>query len=555
MSARQKSVWDYLIVTASHETQARAYHAHLRLRHELGLLPQVRQFLVVADWEGKRIGSGASTVFCLAQVVDREAARRGAAVSTEELLRPLRILIVHAGGDSRRLPAYSACGKIFVPVPARQSGGLPATLFDVLVPDLLALPEGAAGRGQVVVAAGDALIRFDASNLRLDLAGITMLGCAAEPAEASHGVYCLGPDGGLALYLQKPTPAEQKAAGAMDASGKSALDLGVMSLDAAAAATLLGAFGGISREAILRHGVDLYREICCAMGSSATLAHYIRSARASGSTWSEDALAALFPLLGAVPVHVQLLPGCSFLHFGATRQLIESGLALLGQHPTDTLLALDNSLAPGGAIVGANSWVEGCRLSAALEVPGRNVVVGVDVDEPLGLPREACLDVVRGHGRRGAPVWFVRCYGVADGFKDSVRQGARFCGWPVLEWLAAAGASPEDVWSGEEDPAGRSLWNARVFPAEPSAAGFRRWLWIFAPQAASAADKQAFLAADRYSAAEVAVMADQPEFHLRRIAIWAEEARRAPAGDPSVVARVLAVAGNSFRETGARVTS
>jgi hypothetical protein len=151
MSARQKPAWDYLIVTASHETQARAYHSHLRLRHELGLLPQVRQFLVVADWEGRRIGSGASTVFCLAQVVDHEAARCGGQFSTEELLRPLRILIVHAGGDSRRLPAYSACGKIFVPVPARQAGSVPATLFDLLVPDLLALPEGAAGRGQVVV--------------------------------------------------------------------------------------------------------------------------------------------------------------------------------------------------------------------------------------------------------------------------------------------------------------------------------------------------------------------------------------------------------------------
>ena len=58
MSALDRTAWDYLIVTASHEMQARAYHAHLRLRHELGLLPQVRQFLVVADWEGRRIGSG-----------------------------------------------------------------------------------------------------------------------------------------------------------------------------------------------------------------------------------------------------------------------------------------------------------------------------------------------------------------------------------------------------------------------------------------------------------------------------------------------------------------
>jgi fucokinase len=567
MSARLRPAWDYLIVTASHEMQARAYNWHLRLRHELGLLPQVRRFLVVPDWEGRRIGSGGSTVCCLAQVLDREAESRGGSVSMEELLRPLNILIVHAGGDSRRLPAYAPCGKIFVPVPAPQSGLLPATLFDLLVPDLLDLPAGAPGRGQVVVAAGDALIRFDASHLRLDLPGITMLGCAVEPAEASrHGVYCLGPDGGLSRYLQKPAPAEQKAAGAVDASGKSALDLGVMSMDAAAAATLLGAFGGISaedgrfrfgplaRETILRHGVDLYREICCALGSSATAAHYVRSARASGSTWSEDMLAAFYPRLRGIPVQVQLLPGCSFLHFGATRQLIESGQALLGQGSGGTLLALNNSLAAGGAIAGGDSWVEGCRLSAPLQLSGRNVVVGVDLDEPLSLAREACLDVVQGHDRRGATVWFVRCYGIGDGFKDSVPQGARFCGWPVLDWIAAVGASPLDIWSGEEDVAGRSLWNARVFPAEPAAAGFRRWLWIFAPQTATAADKQAFLAADRYSAAEIALMADQAEFHLRRIRIWAGEARRAPTADPKA-AKVLALAESSFLETGAPVTS
>jgi hypothetical protein len=218
--------------------------------------------------------------------------------------------------------------------------------------------------------------------------------------------------------------------------------------------------------------------------------------------------------------------------------LIESGHALVGPGSGDTLLAVNNSIAPGGAITGGDSWVEGCRLSAPLQLPGQNVVVGVDVDEPLALPREACLDVVQGQDRHGAAVWFVRCYGVADAFKDSVRQGARFCGWPVLEWIAAAGASPQDIWSGEEDPASRSLWNARVFPAEPAAAGFRRWLWIFAPQTATAADKRAFLAAARYSAAEIALMAGQAEFHLRRIGIWARDAR------------VLAVAASCFREIG-----
>ena len=439
-----------------------------------------------------------------------------------DILRRLRVLIVHAGGDSQRLPAYGPCGKIFVPVPGQTHTGLPATLFDLLVPEFLNLPTGAPGRGQIVVASGDALVRFDASNVRLDRPGMTVLGSNAQPAEASrHGVYCLGAGESITLYLQKPTVEEQKAAGAINAAGKAALDLGVMSLDAEAAAVLLDCFdlAGEARERILRHGLDLYREICCAMGSEATLASYIRSAHGSGSTWSEEMLAEVYPALRAIPFHVQLVPGCSFLHFGSTRQLVESGRALVEQ--AQGTLAINNSMAGGAAITGDDSWVEGCRLRAPLELAGWNVVVGVDADQPLRLPREACLDVLRGRDRRGGAVWFVRCYGIKDQFKDSISQGARFCGRPLLEWISAVGIAAEEVWTGQE----RSLWNARVFPAEQAAGGFRRWLWMYAPETASEEEKRAFISAERYSAAEIALLADQRAFHLRRIGIWAGEAR------------------------------
>jgi len=537
------SSWDYLIVTASNARQASAYEAQLRLRRELGLLPQVRESFVVADLEGRRIGSGGSTVYCLAQVIERERAGGIARATTtspassevgqavplalpacgqvaESVLRRLRILIVHAGGDSRRLPAYGPCGKIFVPVPGETRTGLPATLFDLLVPEFLGLPQGAPGRGQIVVASGDALVRFDASNVRLDRPGMTVLGSNAEPAEASrHGVYCLGAGDSIALYLQKPTLEEQRAAGAINAAGKTALDLGVMSLDAEAAAVLLYRFdlAGEARERILRHGLDLYREICCAMGSAATLESYIQSAHRSGSTWSDEMLAAVYPALREIPFHVQLVPDSSFLHFGSTRQLVESGLALVGQ--AQGTLTINNSMAGGATITGADSWVEGCRLSAPLELAGWNVVVGVDVDEPLWLPREACLDVLRGCDRRGAAVWFVRCYGIKDQFKDAISQGARFCGRPLLDWISAVGAAPDEIWPDRPDAAERSLWNARVFPAEQAADAYRRWLWMYQPETASEAEKRAFLSDERYSAAEIAVLADQDAFHQRRIEI------------------------------------
>ena len=49
--------WDYLVLTASNATQARAYEMQLESRRQCGLLPQVREVLVVPIWR-----TGASAV-------------------------------------------------------------------------------------------------------------------------------------------------------------------------------------------------------------------------------------------------------------------------------------------------------------------------------------------------------------------------------------------------------------------------------------------------------------------------------------------------------------
>ena len=532
--------WDYLILTASNALQARAYEDQLRARKELGLLPQVREAFVVPDLDGKRIGSGGSTLWSLREILRRERARRGVDFTgrgaVRQALSHLRILIVHAGGDSRRLPAYGPCGKIFVPLPGAPEAPLPPALFDRLVPAFLALPAGIPGSGQVVVAAGDALIRFDAGSVEFSQPGIIALGCYAAPEEASrHGVFCMDTGGTVSLYLQKPSIETQQAAGALDARGRAPLDMAVMHMDAATAAVLLSSFGmepaegsldftPQARRQILEHGLDLYREICCALGRDATLEHYTSSARSSGSSWPGELLAQVFPALRAIPFHVQLVPACRFLHFGSTRQLIESGLALVAEEQdrpaSSTLLVLDSAVSGQGRICGTRSWLEGCRITSLLELSGQNLIAGVDVDATLALPPEACLEVLRGRGRGGENVFFVRCYGVRDTFKQSLLEDGRFCGRPLLSWLAAAGVHPDEVWPGVEDPAQRSLWNARVFPAVRDASGFRHWLWMYQPESASAAELRAFRSAERYSAAEIALLTDQAAFHRRRAEIW-----------------------------------
>lgn len=522
--------WDYLIVTAANAPQAAAYQSQIQLRRERGQLAQVRDVLVIPDRDGRRVGSGGSTLQCLAEVLRRESQPGGHwsnLHSAEPILRRLRILIVHAGGDSRRLPAYSPCGKIFIPLPGDSRSVLGSTLFDRLIPAFLGLPSGAPGAGQVAIASGDALIRFDPAAVRFRSPGITAIGAPASPAEAArHGVFRSNADGSVRLYLQKPDVQTQREAGAIGPDGRAVLDAGVMSFDGAAAASLLRAFQTPpAREAVLSHGIDLYREICCALGTETTLAHYVRTARRSGSTLDESLLASLFAGLHPIPLTVQVLDGCGFLHFGSTSQLISSGLELiaqdLGAPPATTILAIDNDVRANGRIEGHEVWVEGCRLRAPLCLRRRNVVVGVDVLDPLELPEGACLDISAGLDRKGGKVYFIRCCGVDDTFKRSMAEGATFCGKPLAEWLLAAGAPVSGIWDENTPEAERTLWNARMFSAGKEHEAFRRWLWMFDISSATPAQKLEFRSADRYSSAEIAVRADHATFYARRAALRA----------------------------------
>jgi galactokinase/mevalonate kinase-like predicted kinase len=538
--------WDYLIVTASNDAQARAYQSQLKVRQNLGLLSNVRDVLVVADPGGKRIGSGGSTLCCLMEVLNQQCGQEkdaGGPDLWEKMLRNLRILIVHAGGDSKRLPAYGPCGKIFVPVPSRNDTAVPATLFDRQLPTYLALPQPTPGAGQVLITSGDVLLRFEPSEVRLAGRGVTGLACYALPQQASrHGVFCRGQADEVKLYLQKPSVAEQSDKGAIDTYGQSCLDIGVMNFDAKTAAKMLYVFGasagnqgklalsGPMGDAVIEHGLDFYREICCAMGTEASKPDHRASAQNSGSRWSQNLLDKLFDAFSSVPFSMNLLKHCDFLDFGASRAIISSGTRLLqedrGASNLHTFLNINNEISEAGAVTGTSSWVEGCRINSSLTLGGENVIVGVDVDEPISLPARACLDVIKGRSNEGGAVWFVRCYGLDDTFKQPVERAGSFCGIEVFEWLDAAGAGPEDIWDPDMAENKRSIWNARVFPAVENHADYKQWLWMFDPNGAGSEQIEAWRQVDRYSLEQILALADHSGFYERRDTIRAKIIRQ-----------------------------
>ena len=559
----RSQAWDYLIVTASNDAQAAAYAEQLEIRRRLKLLGRVRHTLVVADPGGRRVGSGGSTVGCLVEVLRRELTgdALGWSQGWLERLRRLRILIVHAGGDSRRLPAYGPCGKIFVPVPGRSDSALGMTLFDRQLPTYLALPPQGPHVGQVVIASGDVLLGFAPDKVAFAPGGLTGLGCAAAPEHAkNHGVYCAGPGGTVRRFLQKPSPDEQVRQGAIDVYGHAILDIGLFSFDAKTAVRLLELCGaqvvegrldlhGPVAAAIEQFGLDFYREICCAVGSESHWETYLEVVRGSGSKWDEALLRQVFDRISSLPCRVQVLKHCDFLHFGTTREIIHSGLQL--QRQTEPFAAprayvgLNNRVDEKAGITAANAWIEACAVRAELALPGENVVVGVDVDEPLRLPERGCLDVLAGRDRRQQSVQFIRCYYTDDRLANVPPEATTFCGRPLDDWLAAARVDRDAVWEGVPQDR-RNGFTARLFPAVADAQGYRAWLWMLDPQAATDDLLRAWIAADRYSFEEMAALTDQEAFHSRRRAMRQAEVgvslRRLFRGDSGFSAVDLAAA-------------
>jgi fucokinase len=537
--------WDYLVLTASDSRQARAFENALELRSRLGLLTDVKRWLVVPDPEGRRIGSGGSTLLCLREILDRElpVTERHDRHAWYAAFERLRVLILHAGGDSRRLPAYAPVGKCFVPLPGAADSAAPACLFDRQLAALGSLPaqtaigSGRHDRGQFVIACGDVLLEFDATGLTPFPPGVTGLGAFAGPDEASrHGVYLASSAGVVATYCQKPSESRLRQMGMLDSDGRAVLDIGVISFDSQAAVTLLGALGatvdesrawnwsGRCADAMHAHGLDFFREFCCAWGTQQDLGSYLESVVASGSRWPEEQLRELFVAIGSLPFHLAMPAGCVFRHLGTTRQLVE-----FGEHTTADSATTDARcgstqvnclLQDSGELYGGHAWVEGCTIGAPVRFGGDNLLAGVEVRKPLSLPVGACLDVVQGTDRAGRQVHFVRCYGVNDLFHGAAAEAATFCGMALREWLRCVGATDDAVWDGPA-PSARTDWNARLFPAVSSSAEFAAWLWMLDAPAATDAQRRAWREAERYSLAEISCLVDHHALTTHRLRLRA----------------------------------
>ena len=488
--------YDVCVITAANDYQAQGYQKQLQWRKDKGTLSQT-EFFVFADPQGKRIGSGGSTIYVLYKLLEHFCENEKYQ-SPEEAFKGKRILILHSGGDSRRLPAYSAVGKIFIPLPISWSTDGFVTLFDILFFNLMQLPS--LDDGQVVVASGDVLLSFDASKISFSDSGVTGLAYPGPVEVASnHGVYIIPQtQSGKNLrkvvdFLQKPTYDELKKCNGLDTANRAFIDTGVMNFSLDAIKVLMRASGVsledgkvvVEKDSLCENLIDanvqldIYKEIPFAM---------------LGKTENLTFMSSFANALQQIPFSVYLLPYCEFFHIGTSKQLLQNfhtinyTASVYDFQNFSKSKALDksglgnafvyNSLITTASIkVNGSSLIEGCYLEGEIQLEGENILTGIPKGAGnIRLQKGICVACVPVNKEENG--WVSIIYGIEDDFKKSRVAGSRKAGLAeddaatflndtFLNWMEEKGISPTVLW---EDNEPHELWTARLFPvsADPA---------------------------------------------------------------------------------------
>lgn len=468
--------WTAVIVTAGSKRQAERYEWELRRRVAGGRIPDGVPYLVVPDLADQRIGSGGATLNAVRRLVSEQLFRGDPAGDLREWWSRQRVLLIHSGGDSRRLPQYSLSGKLFSAVPVMAPWGEASTVLD----EVLALSSAWAEQmpSGLLAGSGDVILTFDSEAVnwqRRGVSGVAML--ESTETGARHGVYVMDQDERVTAFLQKPSLSSLRSAGGLVDGDRVALDTGLLRFCPEAAARLTELAGVQRRDGKWIAGksvmegasetddylsIDLYGHITMAL----TRQWQPAPEDPAGYRLLADGLREL-------PFWCSLVPG-DFVHIGTTalfREFMTRETTFSRLHPVQQRVvaapeggvAIDSVLA-GGAVPASGMVVIECNLSSSIRGGRGAVLHGLDgIREPIEAVDGAVVHrvpVELPDGRRGV---VMRVYGVDDDPKAAAANGATWFGRPILGELTRLGLAPDDVWP-DTPAAKRSLWNARLFP-------------------------------------------------------------------------------------------
>ena len=345
--------------------------------HELTGLSR-EEYFCTCDPIGHRLGSGGGTTWLLQQAADWLGGERS--------------IILHAGGQSKRLPSYAVSGKILAPIPVfrwERGQRLSQTLLDLQLPLYERMMEAAPKRLRTMIVSGDVYIRAAERIGAIPDADVVCYGLWLDASIAKdHGVFVSDrrTPNVLKMMLQKPST-ERLSALLKDHFYLT--DIGIWLLSDRALELLRKRSENSENSENSTFPLkeyDLYSEFGCALGTQPVI---------------DD------PELGALSVAIVPLPGGEFYHFGTSREMISSTLAIQNI-VNDQREIMHHDRKPHPSIFTQNAvthyqftpenqniWIENSFIGPRWRLTRDHVITGVpENDWEISLEPGECIDVV-----------------------------------------------------------------------------------------------------------------------------------------------------------------
>ena len=521
-SIRKRSFaqWDYIVLTASNDEQANAFQSQITYRQNKNVLPCKTKYLVLPDPDGKRVGSGGATLQVLRKLAEQEDIAGD--------FHNKRILVIHSGGDSKRVPQYSVCGKLFSPVPRELPDGRASTLFDEFLIGMAGVPSRF--REGMLVLSGDVLLLFNPLQIDAQFHGAAAISMKS-PVDVGkdHGVFLNNGKDYVKKFLHKQSVETLEKLGAVNAHGNVDLDTGAVLFDVNlmnALLSLVQTDGKIDAEKYARFvneksRISLYGDFLYPLAEDSTLEQYYEE-QPEGTFCEEltECRTRIWEALHLFGMKLICLSPAEFIHFGTTREL----LALLTDEMADyeyldwkpmvftnyksekkVQVAVHNALIERTVQLAdkcyvENSWLrgntvleEGCVISQ-LEL--KDVTVPSMVLHGVELKRE-----------NGGKRYIVRVYGIKDNPKKTLEERGSFLAGDLQSFINLNNLKTEDIWESED----HSLWKAKLYPVAESQEKAVSWALLLHRISSEKADEAKvaeWKSLKRYSLEESFQMAD-----------------------------------------------
>lgn len=335
-----------------------------------------------------------------------------------------RLLLLHAGGQSRRLPAYAPSGKILTPIPVfrwERGQRLSQNLLQLQLPLYERIMDSAPKSLRTMIVSGDVYIRATQPLQPIPEADVVCYGLWLGPEIAKdHGVFVSTRKDPAALecMLQKPSV---DTLNRLQKDHFYLTDIGVWLLSDKAIEVLT--HHSTNNGKVTEY--DLYGTFGCGLGTH--------------PSQRDDEVAQL-------KVAILPLPGGEFYHFGTSHELLSSTVAIQNL-VNDQRHILHHSMKPCPSIFVQNTitlrpftdnnenvWVENSHVGAQWLLSHNNIVTGApENDWAVSLGPNECIDFVP----IGEEAWCVRRYGFYDKFAGEEQTTPRF---PLLPNAAALNA-------------------------------------------------------------------------------------------------------------------